>query len=147
MFRDHPIPFRFLLWLVGIVLLWCGGTGCATRPARTEQYLAASGFKVIPATTPEQLQHLDTLPGGKISVIKRQGQVYFIYPDRAQKQLYVGNNAQYSAYQNLLLNEKNLQQGFQAQQDETNAQILNAEATAISNDPWAVWGVWPLAPF
>lgn len=147
MIQIRPLPFRFSLWLLGAVLLWGAGAGCATRPATTERYLAASGFKVIPATTPEQLQHLNTLPSGKISVVQRQGQVYFIYPDRAQKQLYVGNNAQYSAYQNLLLNEKNLQQGLQAQRDETNAEILNAEATAIGNDPWAVWGVWPLAPF
>lgn len=121
--------------------------GCATSTGQTERYLAASGFKVMPATTPEQLQQLNNLPNTKISVIKRQGQVYFVYPDKAQKQLYVGRNAQYSAYQNLLLNEKSMQEGLQADQDATNAEIINAEATAISNDPWAVWGVWPLAPF
>lgn len=133
------------LFLVS-VLLACA-PGCATSTGQTERYLAASGFKVMPATTPEQLQQLNNLPNTKISVIKRQGQVYFVYPDKAQKQLYVGRNAEYSAYQNLLLNEKSMQEGLQADQDATNAEIINAEATAISNDPWAVWGVWPLAPF
>ncbi|MFO1459383.1 MAG: hypothetical protein U1G08_08230 [Verrucomicrobiota bacterium] len=133
------------LFLLSVLLAFA--PGCATGKGQTERYLAASGFKVMPATTPEQLQQLNTLPNTKISVIKRQGQVYFVYPDKAQKQLYIGRNAQYSAYQNLLLNEKSMQQGLQADQDATNAEIINAEATAISNDPWAAWGVWPLAPF
>lgn len=139
--------FLPLIQRLGLILLLSWISGCATNPRRTEGYLAASGFKVMPATTPEQLQQLNTLPNEKITVVKRQGQVYFVYPDKAQNQLYIGQNAQYSAYQNLLLSQKALQQGLQADQNAANAEVLNAEATAISADPWAVYGVWPLLPY
>lgn len=136
---------RLISGLVGLII-WTAG--CATSSRQTESYLAASGFKVVPATTPEQLQQMHTLPDKKISVIKRQGQVFFVYPDHAQNQLYVGRNAQYSAYQSLLLNEKTTEQGLQADEDSANAEVLNAEATAISNDPWGVFGgVWPIIPY
>lgn len=127
------------------MLSWIAG--CATNSRRTESYLAASGFKVMPATTPEQLTQLNTLPDKKITVVKRQGQVYFVYPDKAQNELYIGQNAQYSAYQNLLLNQKALEQGLQADQNAANAEVLNAEATTISADPWGVYGVWPVLPY
>ncbi len=140
--RLHP-----LLQQLGLVVLLTWIAGCATNSHRTESYLAASGFKVMPATTPEQLKQLNTLPDKKITVVKRQGQVYFVYPDKSQNQLYIGQNAQYSAYQNLLLNQKALEEGLQADQNAANAEVLNAEATAFSSDPWGVYGVWPLLPY
>ena len=139
-----PAPlFRCLIATLIVVAF----AGCATSPRGTERDLAASGFQVVPATTPEQLRQLNTLPNERISVINRQGEVYFVYPDRAKNQLYVGRNAQYSAYQNLLLNQKAQTEALQTERDATNAEIINTEATALSDDPWAAFGVWPLAPF
>ena len=117
--------------------------GCATTSKQTtERMLAASGFKVVPVTTPDQQKQLATLPKGKISVIKRQGKVFFIYPDSSQKQLYVGLNAQYSAYQKLLLNREAMEASLEAANAANNAEALNAQATIISNDPWGVFEVW-----
>lgn len=117
--------------------------GCATTSKQTtERMLAASGFKVVPVTTPDQQKQLATLPKGKISVIKRQGKVFFIYPDSSQKQLYVGQNAQYSAYQKLLLNREAMEASLEAANAANNAEALNAQATIISNDPWGVFEVW-----
>ncbi len=132
-------------WLVFVTL----GTGCSTTSKReTESRLAASGFKVIPVTTPAQEKQMATLPTGKVSVVKRNGQVFFVYPDPAQKQLYVGRDAQYDAYQNLLLNREAMQESLAASEAASNAAALNAEANIISAepwgsfDPWGVFGVW-----
>lgn len=145
-------PLNFLGGLLGLALLILG-SGCATPKRQTESMLAASGFKVIPVTTAAQQQQLNTLPSGKISVIKRQGKVFFVYPDQNQKQLYVGQNAQYDAYQNLLLNRQAMQESLAASQASSNAEALNAEANIISSepwgayDPWGVFGVWgPMVP-
>ena len=121
-----------------------------------ESRLAASGFKVVPATTAAQQQQLSTLPAGKISVVNRNGKAYFVYPDRSQNALYVGANAQYDAYQRMLLDDQARQQSLEADAASTNAEILNADATVVSNapwgvlgegavvgDPWGVWGPWP----
>ncbi|HAB15122.1 MAG TPA: hypothetical protein DCE44_01610 [Verrucomicrobiales bacterium] len=139
-----------------VALLWLGA-GCATTNSRTtERRLAASGFKVVPATTPAQQQQLATLPAGKVSVVNRNGNAYFVYPDRSQNLLYVGTNPQYDAYQRLLLDDQARKQSLAADAASSNAEILNAEATAVSNapwgfvgegvvvgDPWGVWGPWP----
>lgn len=82
-------------------LLWILLPGCATpsREAQIESRLAASGFKVIPATTPKQVELVQQLAPGQLTLMNRNGQEYYVYPDAAQKQLYVGQLAQYQAYQ------------------------------------------------
>ena len=134
---------RALLNLTCLALFLTLGAGCATSQS-TESRLAASGFKVIPATSPEQKQQLLTLPSEKISVVKRNGTVYFVYPDLKQNLLYVGRDAQYDAYQNLLLNTEALNEEHQAEAAEVNASVMSSEATIVSNDPWAAFGVWPV---
>jgi hypothetical protein len=90
------------LALVTLVTL---ATGCATSKDKqaTQQQratmLLASGFKAIPATTPDQQQQIKILPADRVSAVKRMGKVYFVFPDRARNVLYVGNNHQYLQYQ------------------------------------------------
>ncbi len=93
--------------LVGAVAFAAAVTllvGCATQKSQqavqqTESMLVAAGFKAIPAKTPEQEQMLKTLPTDRVSAIRRVGKVYFVYPDSAQKVLYVGKNDQYLTYE------------------------------------------------
>ena len=101
--------------------------GCANR-LQTENLLSAAGFKTILATTPQQQQHLKTLPANKVSLVRRNGMAYYVYPDPAHRLLYVGNQFQYAKYRDLRL-EKNL-----AQEDLQTAE-LNAP-------PGMGWGVW-----
>lgn len=78
------------------------GAGCASQPSMTSQIesrLAASGFKVIPATTPDELAQLQTLVAGQLTLIHRKGQDYYVFPDHAQQQIYVGTGANYQDYQ------------------------------------------------
>ena len=61
-----------------IVALGVSVTGCATirahQTAETEQVLAAAGFQVEPAVTPEKLAHLQTLTPRKVVQDVRDGQ-------------------------------------------------------------------------
>jgi hypothetical protein len=89
--------------------------------------LSAAGFKIVPATTPEQQAHLKTLPQHKVTMVMREGKTYFAYPDVKQQVLYVGQQAQYDAYQQLRQ---------QKQIAEEQAETANSEAA------WAPWGAW-----
>jgi len=74
--------------------------GCATPPPAppAESQLLAAGFKVLAAKTVQQQEHLRTLAPGKITEWQRNGVHFFVYPDVAKNQLYVGTPKEYAAY-------------------------------------------------
>jgi hypothetical protein len=77
--------------------------GCATsKPKSTASLLTEAGFKTVSATTPQQHQQLETLTAGQVSPVKRNGQIYYVYPERAQQQLFVGQETEYRKYQKLV---------------------------------------------
>src|SRR5215813_4602131 len=101
--RNKCIRYLFIAALALVI----AATGCATsktgeKTQRTEMRLTQCGFKTVPATTPQQMQQLQSLPPRKISVVTRNGTRYYVYPDADQKLLYVGRDDQYLAYQDLL---------------------------------------------
>ena len=104
--------------------------GCASTSHQTEDLLAASGFKVIPATSAEQQAHLKTLPNHKMSMVQRNGKEYFVYPDKENNVLYVGQNAQYQQYQKM-------RQEHQLAQEQADSNML------LADPGWNVWGPWP----
>ena len=116
----------FLILAVVVLAVAVCGPGCATTK-QTEDMLSAAGFKIVPATTPEQQAHLKTLPQHKVTMVMREGKTYFAYPDVKQQVLYVGQQAQYDAYQQLRQ---------QKQIAEEQAETANSEAA------WAPWGAW-----
>jgi hypothetical protein len=73
----------------------------AAAPPVDENELLAVGFKVLVAKTTVQEDWVKTLPPGQIRPMQRTGKKYFIYPDAARKQIYVGGPEQYAAYQQL----------------------------------------------
>ena len=77
--------------------------GCASPgpPPPDENQLLAAGFKVLVAKTPQQQEHLQSLPPGKVTELQRTGVHYFVYPVAAKNQLYVGTPKEYAAYQRL----------------------------------------------
>ena len=101
-------------------------TGCSTTQ-QTENLLSAAGFKAIPATTPQQQAHLKTLPPHKVTMVVRDGQTSYVYPDVPHQVLYVGQDAQYQEYQRLRLQN-------QMAQDQVQAAEMNTEPG------WGVWG-------
>ncbi len=101
-----------------LVLTQFAGCVSPVVVAQKETMLLAEGFKVIPATTPEQQRLLRTLPSDRVSVVRRAGKVYFVYPDAGKNALYVGDNDAYLAYE------------------------AHAQAQGLESTDWAAWGDW-----
>ena len=116
------------LSIVGTVALLALGVGCTTTKSR-ENLLSAAGFKIVPAATPEQKAHLQTLPADKVTMVQREGKTYFVFPDRKQQVLYVGQQEQYNEYQKLRMQN-------QLAEEQMNAAELNSEPA------WGMWGGW-----
>jgi hypothetical protein len=76
-------------------------TGCSTTK-HTEQVLSEAGFRRVLATTPAQCQRVESLPLNKLTVAKLNGKKFYVFPDPANKLLYVGNLEEYQSYQQLL---------------------------------------------
>jgi hypothetical protein len=101
--------------------------------------LVAAGFKVITPKTPAQKQKLQDLPPRKVTMVQKRGKPYYVFPDPAHNQAYVGGSKQYEEYLQLRA-EKKL-----ARED-----VQTAEMYQDSVMEWSMWsggeGVWgPMA--
>lgn len=109
-------------------------TGCAAiqraENNSTEQLLAAAGFRVLPADTPQRQAKLAELKPYTISRQIKGNQVFYIYPDDQNNFVLVGNQAAYSKYQNLVVQQQISNQNLMAAQMETMPGM------------WGGWGVW-----
>ena len=93
--------------------------------------LVASGFKVITPKTTAQQQKLGKLPPGKVTMIQKAGKTYYIFPDPAHNQAYVGGPKQYRHYQELRATNKLAQENLET-----------AEMYQDSAMEWSLWGGW-----
>jgi hypothetical protein len=83
-------------------------TGCATTSSpQAENALLAAGFKAKVATTAKQREELQTLPEGKVSLVRQNGRTFYIYPDAPHNRIYVGNKAQRQACKRLVAQRPN----------------------------------------
>jgi hypothetical protein len=85
--------------IIALLGLLCGS---AVATPNAENLLLSAGFKAKTATTAKQRQELKTLPEGTVSPVMQRGSTFYIYPDSPRNEIYVGNKAQYQAYQNLI---------------------------------------------
>ena len=111
-------------------------TGCATldrgETVDTEQLLAAAGFKMKLADTPEKLAHLQTLTQHTLVSHPKDGGVAFVYADASVCQcMYVGNQKAYQEYQRLAVEKK-------IAEDKRMAAEMNVDAGMN----WNMWGPW-----
>src|SRR5262245_56806533 len=82
---------------------------CVSKTTTTqnrESMLVASGFKIITPKTAAQKQKLQNLPTGTVTMIKKGKKTYYVFPDPAHKQAYVGGPRDYQAYQQLRADKK-----------------------------------------
>ena len=110
------------------------GVGCATTQTSTqsrEAMLSASGFKLITPKTAAQKQKLQNLPPGKVTMIQKNGKTYYVFPDPAHNQAYVGGPKQFEQYQQLRAENKLAQENVEM------AQMY--QDTAME---WSMWGGW-----
>ena len=121
--------------------------GCATSPVKqTEHLLAQSGFKVVPAVSVAHQQQIQTLPPNRISTVKRNGKQYYVYPDHARNVLYVGNKAQFHAYQMAIQNLQLTADSKLIADVQDSARVADDAAIASGGTGagWGqVWGEWP----
>jgi hypothetical protein len=120
--------------LIGAFALLTLLAGCSTQVQNKENLLIAAGFKVIVPKTAIQQQKLQALPPDKVTLVQKNGQNYYVFPDAPNNQAYVGGPKQYQAYQQLRL--KN-----QLANDNLQAAEMNEDA-AMSWETWGGWGAW-----
>ena len=116
-----------LLTLTGIVsamailALVAGCQTVATNQAelatsKKENLLAQAGFKAKAVTTPKQQQQVSQLAVDRVSAVKYQGKVYYVFPTGKKDQILVGNQAQFNAYKQALQAQPASQKTQQQQQ-------------------------------
>ena len=106
--------------------------GCATirrqQATDTEQLLAAAGFQMRLADTPERLAHLDTIPPLKLVPRDTDGNIVYTFSDpQGCHCLYVGGPKEYSKYRQLRVQR-----------------AIDASNRAAATDwgPWGPTGSW-----
>ena len=136
---------QLLILTAGLALMFVI-PGCATSPAkRTEALLAQSGFKPVKVATAAQQQRMNALPAARLSRVQRKGQTYYVYPDPARNLLYVGNKAQYDAYQ-IAAQDEYLAQDAKLVNDASVRPVLSEDAAEMSGagPTWEeIWEGWP----
>jgi hypothetical protein len=93
----------------------------------TEQMLAAAGFHMKEASTPEQLANLEAMTQRQLVIHDQDGQPRYVYADAEDcKCVYVGSEKNYDEYQRLSLREEIAEENLDASMD------------------WGMWGAWPV---
>ena len=93
--------------------------------------LVASGFKVITPKTTTQKQKLQNLTPGKVTMIQKAGKTYYIFPDPAHNQAYVGRPKEYQTYLQMRADNKLAKESLET-----------AEMNQDASMQWSVWGGW-----
>ncbi len=82
-----------------ILMTACETTGTGQSVvAQKEALLTQSGFKVVTVTTPQQQQAVSGLTQGRVSAVKYNGKLYYVYPTATKDRIYVGRQKQFTAY-------------------------------------------------
>ena len=111
----------------------CAAVAACNPVQNKEDMLAAAGFTLVPANTPQRQASLTSLPPHKFVHQVRNNATVFIYADPTICDcLYVGNQAAYDRYRQDVF-AKNL-----ANEQQMTAQINEGEWNAFG----PVWGAW-----
>jgi hypothetical protein len=122
-------PFALVV-AVAIAMVGCA-TSSQTSTQNKESMLVASGFKTITPKTAAQKQKLQNLPPGKVTMVQKKGKTYYIFPDPAQNQAYVGGPKEYQEFQQL-----------RAEKKLANENLETAEMYQDAEMNWGGWGGW-----
>ena len=76
-----------------------------------ERALLNSGFKVRGAANYNQRNGLRGLPDTQFQVVQQNGETYYLYADKRDNRLYVGDHWAYQAYQGFLKNRNLRKEG------------------------------------
>ena len=81
------------------------GTGQSVV-AQKESLLSQSGFRTITVTDPKQQQAVNGLTQGRVSAVKYNGKLYYVFPTGTKDKIYVGKQPQYNKYKQALAAQK-----------------------------------------
>ena len=120
-------------YAVAIVMaaLLGGCTAIEKQDARqTESILAAAGFQMRPADTPDRVAHLQLLRPFKLVPHDKDGKLLYVYADpKACRCIWVGDEAAYQRYQQLALKQQIAQE-----------QLMTAQMNEDAAMNWGLWG-------
>jgi hypothetical protein len=107
----------------------CQTTGTSqSAVAQKEALLTQAGFKSKAVTTAKQQQQVSQLAVDRVSAVKYQGKVYYVFPTGQKNQILVGTQAQFNAYK----------QALQAQQAQPASQTTQQQQQMLQGSPvWA----------
>ena len=118
------ITLRSVLGVCGLCLV---AAACAQGVQNKEDMLAAAGFTLVPANTPQRQASLASLPPHKFVHRVRNGQVVFTYADPTICDcLYVGHQAAYDRYRANVFAQN----------------LANEQQTTAVMDQDLDWGLW-----
>jgi hypothetical protein len=89
----------------------CATQTGAVADTEMERALLSAGFKVRPATTAEQRSQLGRMPDDQFKTAKQNGETYYVYADKRDNRVYVGDRWAFQAYQGYLKNNNLRKQG------------------------------------
>jgi hypothetical protein len=124
----HIFPGFSLIGAFAVLTLAAGCTSMQTQ--NKEKFLIAAGFKVIVPRTAAQQQTLKALPSDRVTLVQKDGKTYYVFPDAANNQAYVGGPTQYQAY-------RQIRTAIQFRNESLEAAGMGQ---AASN--WGAWGGW-----
>ena len=120
-------------------------SGCVTQTSDVAHTnlgpaLLAAGFRVRPATTSEQRNHLMSLPDNRFKMVKENGRPYYLYADKKHERLFVGNRFAYQAYINNVENNQLRKQGAFVWEVNPSDRALNR--TIVIWHGWTPFSEW-----
>ena len=121
--------------ITGAVLTLALITGCQTvstnqaelAASKKEFLLAQSGFKVVTVTTAKQQQAINGLAQYRVSAVKYNGKLYYVFPTATKDKIYVGKQKQYDAYKRAFAAQQTGQPA--TQQGQPGQQTMNPAPT------------------
>src|SRR5438552_19007610 len=106
------------------LLAACQTTGTGQVVAQKESLLSQSGFKVITVTTPKQQQAINGLAQYRVSAVKYNGKLYYVFPTATKDKIYVGKQKQFNTYKTSLAAQQGSQPAGQPGQQLIQGQSL-----------------------
>ena len=110
-----PLTLTSIASTIAVVALIAACQTVATNNAeiaasKKQNLLAQAGFKFITVTTPKQQQAVSQLAQGRVSAVKYNGKLYYVFPTTKKDQIFVGRQKQYNAYKQALEAQQGQQQ-------------------------------------
>ncbi|MES2659725.1 MAG: hypothetical protein V4689_13995 [Verrucomicrobiota bacterium] len=131
----HQVFKPLVILTLGAIAVGCASSSASLKSK--EELAIAADFKVIKPTKPDQKAILEKLPNDKFTQITYGGKTYYVLPDKADQQAYVGGPKQYQSYQQL---SQAKEQALEYDQDVNGSNAPKPDKTRAVN--WSSWDGW-----